>query len=233
MDAYGASRDRVVLLTHEFWQRRYRGIADIVGRSVRLSRPEYLGGGDEAYRVIGVLASDTWLFWKDFDVVLPMQAELARVSDASLGLFERTVGRTTTGASLWSARSSAPILLERIRMAGSSQPPASLSVSALQDAIFADLRPQLTVVLWLAVMVFSLAGINVVISTIAQAAEQTRGTAIRLAVGASYARLLGDTLQQHGLTLCLAAALGLTAGSMARRRSRIADAGRVGRAHPR
>ena len=94
LDAYGASRDRVVLLTHEFWQRRYRGTADIVGRSVRLSRPEYLGGGDEAYRVIGVLASDTWLFWKDFDVVLPMQAELARVSDASLGLFERTVGRT-------------------------------------------------------------------------------------------------------------------------------------------
>ena len=110
---------------------------------------------------------------------------------------------------MWSARSSAPILLERIRLPGSSQPPASLSVSALQDAIFADLRPQLTVVLWLAVMVFSLAGINVVISTIAQAAEQTRGTAIRLAVGASYARLLGETLQQHGLTLCLAAALGL------------------------
>ena len=210
LDSYGASRDRVVLLTHEFWQRRYRGAADIVGRSVRLSRPEYLGGGDEAYRVIGVLTSDTWLFWKDFDVVLPMQADLSRVGDPSRGLFERTVGRTTGGASMLSARSSAPILLERIRMAGSNRPPASLSVSALQDAIFADLRPQLTVVLWLAIIVFSLAGINVVISTIAQAAEQRRGTAIRLAVGASYTRLFGDTLRQHGITLCVAMALGLT-----------------------
>jgi len=208
-DTYGASRDRVVLLTHDFWQRRYRGAPDIVGRSVRLSRPEYLGGGDEAYRVIGVLPRETWLFWKDFDLVLPMQAELSRISDPSRGLFERTVGRTTRDATLASARSSAPILLERIRAAGSNRPIASLTASSLQDALFADLRPQLTVILWLAVVVFSLAGINVVISTIAQAAEQRRSTAIRLAVGASYRRLLIDTLRQHGITLCLAAVVGL------------------------
>ena len=208
-DAYGASRDRVVLLTHEFWQRRYHGDAAIVGRSIRLSRPEYLGGGDEGYRVIGVLTSDTWLFWKDFDVVLPMQAELSRISDPSRGLFERTVGRTARAATISSARSSVPMLLERIRMAGSNRPPASLTVSALQDAVFSDLRPQLTVVLWLAIIVFFLAGINVVISNIAQATEQLRGTAIRLAMGASYARLFGDTLYQHGITLCVATALGL------------------------
>jgi len=167
--SYGASRDRVVLLTHQFWQRRYRGATNIVGRAIRLSRPEYLGGGDEAYRVIGVLSSDTWLFWRDFDVVLPMQAELSRISDPSRGLFERTVGRTTRDASLSSARASGPILLERIRLAGSSRPVSSLSVSGLQDSIFADLRPQLTVVLWLAAIVFFLAGTNVVISMIAQA----------------------------------------------------------------
>jgi putative ABC transport system permease protein len=209
LDTYAASRDRVVLLTHDFWQRRFRGATDIVGRSIRLSRPDYLGGGDEGYRVIGVLTRDTWLLGKGFDVLLPMQAESARIRDSSRGLFERTVGRTTSGAIAASARSSAPILLERIRAAGSTRPTASLSVSALQDAIFADLRPQLTVVLWLAILVLSLAGINVVISTIAQAAEQRRGTAIRLAVGASYTRLCGDTLYQHGITLCVATALGL------------------------
>lgn len=209
LDSYGASRDRVVLLTHEFWQRRFRGATDIVGRTIRLSRPEYLAGGDEGYRVIGVLTRDTWLLWKDFDVVLPMQAESSRISDSSRGLFERAVGRTISGATAASARSSGPILLERIRTAGSSRPTASLSVSELQDAIFADLRPQLTVVLWLAILVLSLAGINVVITTIAQAAEQRRGTAIRLAVGASYKRLFGDTLCQHGITLCIATAVGL------------------------
>ena len=46
-------------------------------------------------------------------------------------------------------------------------------------------------------------------STIAQAAEQRRSTAIRLAVGASYRRLFSDTLRQHGITLFLAAGLGL------------------------
>jgi putative ABC transport system permease protein len=209
LDAYGASRDRVVLLTHQLWQRRYRGAGDIVGRTIRLSRPEYLGGGDEDYRVIGVLTSDTWLFWKDFDVVLPMQAELSRISNPSRGLFERTVARTTRGAPIASARSAAPMLLERMRLAGGARPPASLSVSMLQEAIFADLKPQLTVVLWLAIMVLSLAGINVVISTIAQAAEQRRGTAIRLAVGASYSRLFGDTLYQHGITLLVATAIGV------------------------
>jgi len=209
LDAYGASRERVVLLTDQFWQRRFRGAADIVGRSIRLSRPEYLGGGDEGYRVIGVLARDTWLLWKDFDVVLPMQAEPSRISDPSRGVFERAVGRAARGTTVASARSAAPILLDRIRAAGSNRPPASLSVSELQDAIFEDLRPQLTVVLWLAILVLSLAGINVVISTIAQAAEQRLGTAIRLAVGASYTRLFGDTLYQHGITLGVATILGL------------------------
>ena len=209
-DTYGASRDRVVLLTHDFWQRRYRGAPDIVGRLVRLSRPEYLGGGDESYRVIGVLPRDTWLFWKDFDIVLPMQAEPSRIGDPSRGLFERIVGRTTRDASLTSARSSAPVMLERIRAAGSQRPIASLTATSLQESLFADLKPQLTVILWLAVVVFSLAGINVVISTIAQAAEQRRSTAIRLAVGASYGRLVGDALRQHAITLCLAAMVGLT-----------------------
>ena len=208
-DTYGASRDRVVLLTHDFWQRRYRGAPDVVGRSVRMSRPEYLGGGDEAYRVIGVLPRDTWLFWKDFDVVLPMQAELSGISDPSRGLYERAVGRTTRDSTPALVRSSAPILLDRIRGAGSNRPIASLAAVSLQDSLFADLRPQLTVILWLAVIVFSLAGINVVISTIAQAAEQRRNTAVRLAVGASYRRLLGETLRQHAITLCLAAVAGL------------------------
>ena len=226
---YGASRDRVVLFTHDFWQRRYRGATDIVGRTIRLSRPEYLGGGDEAYRVIGVLRSDTWLFWKDFDVVLPMQAELSRISDPSRGLFERTVGRTTRDAGLSSARSSGPILLERIRLAGSSRPVSSLSVSGLQDSMFADLKPQMTVVLWLAAIVFFLAGTNVVISTIAQATEQRRSTAIRLAVGANYTRLFGDTLRQHGITR----GTGTHAGAMARRWRRIADARRLALSDPR
>lgn len=206
---YGASRDRVVLLTHDFWQRRYRGAPDIVGRSVRLSRPEYLGGGDEAYRVIGVLPQETWLFWKDFDIVLPMQAELSRISDPSRGLFERTAGRTSRDAALEAVRSSMPIMLEQIRAAGSDRRIASLTASPLQNSLFADLRPQLTVILWLAVAVFSLAGVNVVISTIAQAAEQRRSTAVRLALGASYRRLLSDTVRQHGITLCLAAVGGL------------------------
>ena len=148
-----------------------------------------------------------------------MERLRCRAADAGRVLahqrFEPWIVRTCSGTNdavappLASARSSAPILLERIRAAGSSRPTASLSVSELRDAIFADLRPQLTVVLWLAILVLSLAGINVVISTIAQAAEQRRGTAIRLAVGASYTRLFGDTLYQHGITLCVATALGL------------------------
>ena len=207
-EAYGASRERVVLLSHPFWQRRYRGNAGIVGQSVRLSRPEYLGGGDEPYRVIGILERDAWLFWKDFDVVLPMQAAGSVLSDPSSGLFERVVGRTGRSANLAAARASAPIVADRIRSAESVKPLASLSVFDLQDAMFADLRPQMTVVLWLAVMVFSLAGLNVVISTVAQAADNSRQIAIRIAIGASHWRLFSDSLRAQAITLGIAAATG-------------------------
>lgn len=207
-ESYGASRDRVVLLSHGFWKRRYRGDRGIVGQSIRLSRPEYLGGGDEPYRVIGVLDRDTWLFWKDFDVVLPMQAAASVLSDPSSGLFERVVGRTGNTAHFASARASAPIVFERIRSAGSVRPTASLSVVDLQGAMFADLRPQLMVVLWLAVMVFLLAGLNVVISTIAQAAGDSRQMAVRIAIGASHWRLFGESLRAHAITLGIAGVLG-------------------------
>src|SRR5688572_11327650 len=39
--AFNPGGERVVLLSHELWQRRYRGAADVVGTAVRLSGPEY------------------------------------------------------------------------------------------------------------------------------------------------------------------------------------------------
>lgn len=208
-DTYGASRDRVVLLSHDFWQRRYKSAPDILGRAIRLSRPEYLGGGDESYRVIGVLPPETWLFWKEFDIVLPMQADASRISDPSAGVFERAVARMTPEATLAQAHASTSILADHIRAAGSTRSLAGVSIAPLQDAIFADLKPSFTVILWLAIMVFSLAALNIVISTIAQAATQRRSTAIRIAVGANYGRLFGDAIRQHAITLGIAAGLGL------------------------
>jgi putative ABC transport system permease protein len=74
---------RVVLLSHELWQRRYGSDPQVVGRTIDLSPPEYLGEPGGGYVVIGVLAPETWLFWRRADLVLPLRASPALLASAS------------------------------------------------------------------------------------------------------------------------------------------------------
>ena len=58
---------RVALLSHQLWQRRYGADPQIIGRTIDLSTPDYLGEPGGGHVVIGVLAPETWLFWRRSD----------------------------------------------------------------------------------------------------------------------------------------------------------------------
>jgi hypothetical protein len=155
---------RVVLLSHELWQRRYGSDPQVVGRTINLSPPEYLGETGGGHLVIGVLAPETWLFWRRSDLVLPFRASPQLLSNPRERLVEHVVGRLAPEATVASARIHEPSLIKRLRSTGGADATDVVVVEELSSALFRDLQPKLRLVLTVAVLVFVLAGVNVIIS---------------------------------------------------------------------
>jgi putative ABC transport system permease protein len=207
-DAYLPGSERVVLISHELWQRRYRGAQGIVGRVIQLAGPEYLEGADGAYRVVGVLPARVWLFWKRFDLILPLKAGQARMNNPNRGLVERMVARLNEGTSLKTARAQGDSLLARANSAGATLPVSAIAVEPLQDALFVDLRPKLMTLLSIAGVVFLLAAVNVVMAVTVQALQRRRETAICIAIGASGRRVFSEAVRDNAITVIAGALLG-------------------------
>ena len=200
---------RVALLGHELWQRRYGSDPGIVGRTIDLSTPEYLGEAGGGYLVIGVLAPETWLFWRRCDLVLPFRASPQLLSNPRERLVEHVVARLRPDATIASARIQAPSLLHRLTGTGGARPTDDVIVEPLRSALFRDLLPKLRLVLTIAMLVFALAGVNVVIAASSAAVEREKETALRLAIGAAPRRLALDAGWQVALTAVTASLLAL------------------------
>src|SRR5437016_3838009 len=69
-----AGKDRVVVLTHEFWQRRFGRVTNILGRLIQLN--------DQSYTVIGVLPP-RFLLWDKANFVIPAAIAPADVNQRS------------------------------------------------------------------------------------------------------------------------------------------------------
>lgn len=187
----------VVVLGHALWQRRYGGDPAIVGRTIRLSAPEYLGETNGEYRVIGVLGADTWLFWKRTDLVLPLRAANGALADPDKYMVERVVARAAREAGAGGGDLGAAI-------AGivppSHENPARVVVTPLASALFRDLRPQLLLVLVVACLVLALAVTNMAMALTADALSRRQQDAVRAAFGATALRLARDAGARIALT---------------------------------
>jgi putative ABC transport system permease protein len=201
---FSPGNPRVVVLGHELWQRRYGADPGIIGRAIRLAAPARLGEPDGDYLVVGVLRADTWLFWKRTDFVLPLRAANGAFADPHRHPIERVIARVAPGATTATGRLRASELLARVLTAGSTPRATGVVVADLKSTLFRDLRPQLLLVLTIAVLVLGLAGLNVVIGATAQALEGQRDTAIRVALGASPGRVALDAARQLALTVAAA-----------------------------
>lgn len=141
-------------------RRRFR----VLGRTINLSTPEYLGEPGDGYVVVGVLAPDTWLFWRRADLVLPFRAGPHLLSNPRERLIEHVIGRLAPDAPVASARIHEPSLISSLRAAGGTPGTDVVIVEELRSALFRDLQSKLRLVMTVAVLVFVLAGVNVIIA---------------------------------------------------------------------
>lgn len=195
-----------VIISHNLWERRFDSNPDILTRSIRL--------GGIPYDVVGVMAStfDISELQPPSDIWVPFQLD---PNSTDQGHYFSLNARLKPGVSVEQARArlqpATEVYRERFPDFADGQ---VFDVLPLGEALAANSRSSLLVLMGAVGFVLLIACANVANLLLARAAGRRREIAIRSAIGAGRGRIIRQLLTESVLLATFAGAVGLGIGTL-------------------